>query len=171
MKKSSIFWLVVIVLIIVVGIWYWVSGQSNSGNQNAVAPSNVAPLSAIPSSGSGAPANIIVVGTASTTQLGGFLVAMNGMTLYKYANDAYGTSTCIGQCAVIWPPYTVSSTEASSSLVGMEGADGQVSVITRSDGSDQVTYNGMPLYFYNKDTKVGDVAGQNVGGVWSVVGP
>jgi len=33
----------------------------------------------------------------------------------------------------------------------------------------QLTWNSKPLYFYNKDTKPGDVLGQNVGTVWFVV--
>ena len=34
-----------------------------------------------------------------------------------------------------------------------------------------VTYNKMPLYYYAKDTKAGDVVGQDVGSVWYVVSP
>ena len=41
----------------------------------------------------------------------------------------------------------------------------------RKDGSTQVTYNGMPLYYYDKDKAAGDVTGQGVGKVWYVVAP
>ena len=53
----------------------------------------------------------------------------------------------------------------------IEGANGQVGVITRADGTYQVTYNGIPLYFYDKDKNVGDTTGQGVGGTWFVVSP
>jgi predicted lipoprotein with Yx(FWY)xxD motif len=46
---------------------------------------------------------------------------------------------------------------------------GDWAVITRDDGTYQVTVNGMPLYTYAKDTKAGDVVGQAVGDVWWVV--
>ncbi len=42
---------------------------------------------------------------------------------------------------------------------------------TRTDGTVQVTYNGWPLYYYALDAAPGDVAGQEVGGVWFVVSP
>ena len=42
---------------------------------------------------------------------------------------------------------------------------------TRKDGTLQVTYNGMPLYYYAKDTVAGDVNGQEVGDVWYVIAP
>jgi len=35
----------------------------------------------------------------------------------------------------------------------------------------QVTYNGIPLYYYSKDTKPGDTTGEGVGGIWHVVKP
>jgi predicted lipoprotein with Yx(FWY)xxD motif len=46
-----------------------------------------------------------------------------------------------------------------------------VSTITRADGSAQLTYKGMPLYFWKSDVKPGDTTGNGVGGVWSVVKP
>ena len=41
--------------------------------------------------------------------------------------------------------------------------------ITRDDGSNQVTYNGWPLYYFAGDETPGDAEGQNSGGVWFVV--
>jgi predicted lipoprotein with Yx(FWY)xxD motif len=40
---------------------------------------------------------------------------------------------------------------------------------TRTDGTTQVTYKGMPLYHFAGDTKPGDVNGQGVGDVWFVL--
>jgi predicted lipoprotein with Yx(FWY)xxD motif len=41
----------------------------------------------------------------------------------------------------------------------------------RTDGATQVTYKGMPLYYFVRDTAAGDVNGQGVGKVWYVVSP
>src|SRR5581483_2981787 len=43
--------------------------------------------------------------------------------------------------------------------------------IDRADGSKQVTYNGMPLYYWQGDKAPGDTTGQGVGNVWWVVAP
>jgi hypothetical protein len=41
----------------------------------------------------------------------------------------------------------------------------------RKDGTNQVTYNGMPLYYYSGDKAPGDLMGQNVFSVWFVLRP
>jgi len=40
--------------------------------------------------------------------------------------------------------------------------------ITRADGTKQVTYNDMPLYYFAGDKAPGDTTGQGVGGAWLV---
>lgn len=109
-----------------------------------------------------------VITVATDSQLGKYLVAANGMTLYTYSKDTKDVSNCSGGCAAAWPPYTIAG---SDKLVGGAGVGGKIGVIKRSDGSTQVTYNGMPLYFYQRDTKPGDTTGDKVGGVWFVVKP
>lgn len=111
----------------------------------------------------------LLLGSDATTTLGKYLIAYNAMTLYTFANDKSGTTTCYSACATTWPPYVVTSTSSLSNL--QEGVKGKVSAITRADGAMQVTYNGKPLYFYVKDVNPGDVMGQNVGKVWFVVKP
>jgi predicted lipoprotein with Yx(FWY)xxD motif len=105
---------------------------------------------------------------AHDATLGDFLVAANGMTLYAFTKDSVGTTTCYGMCATNWPPYTHIVAEP---LVSGAGVTGQVATITRADGSVQVTYNGMPLYFWANDKKSGDTTGQGKGGVWFVQKP
>lgn len=112
--------------------------------------------------------NLILGLTASST-LGDYLSAYNGMTVYTYAKDAPGTSTCAGRCASNWPPYTVPSKDAVHVPATFEAS--AVSTITRADGALQVTYKGMPLYFYIKDARPGDAVGEGVGGVWYVARP
>jgi predicted lipoprotein with Yx(FWY)xxD motif len=43
--------------------------------------------------------------------------------------------------------------------------------ITTPDGKKQLTINGMPVYYYQKDKAAGDITGQGVGGVWYLVAP
>ncbi len=100
--------------------------------------------------------------------LGDFLVGPNGMTLYSFANDEAGVSNCYDQCAVNWPPLLVG---ASQEPTAGEGAAGAIGVIERTDGTRQVTYNGMPLYYWINDVVPGDATGQNVREVWFVVEP
>ena len=127
-------------------------GTNNSPNQSNTGQSVVEP----------------VLKVAHDAKLGDYLVATNGMTLYKYTKDATAVSNCSGTCAVNWPPYVHSVTEP---LRGGEGATGMIATIERSDKSQQIIYNGVPLYFWKNDTKPGDTSGQNVGGVWFVVNP
>ena len=46
---------------------------------------------------------------------------------------------------------------------------GALGLITRADGSNQVAYNGWPLYYFAGDQTAGDAEGQGNGGVWFVV--
>jgi predicted lipoprotein with Yx(FWY)xxD motif len=102
---------------------------------------------------------VINLGTSSS--LGQYLTASNGMTLYTYNNDTANTSNCSGSCATNWPPYTV---QAGLNLAAVSGVSGKMGTISRADGSIQVTYNGMPLYFWANDVKSGDTTGQGVSG-------
>ena len=92
----------------------------------------------------------------------------NGLTLYTFAADTAGNgaSTCYGACATNWPPLLTSGVPTRPA-----GLTGALGVITRTDGTQQVTLAGMPLYLFKFDTKAGDVKGQGInafGGVWSV---
>jgi predicted lipoprotein with Yx(FWY)xxD motif len=112
-----------------------------------------------------APKAVVEVREAGT--LGTILVAANGMTLYKFANDKPGVSNCKDACATRWPVLTA----PAGKLVGGLGVTGTLATITRADGLTQVTYKDLPLYFYAPDTAPGDTKGQGVGGVWFVVNP
>lgn len=92
-----------------------------------------------------------------------YLVAGNtanieGMTLYTFDEDKVeGESACVDDCAAQWPPYTIPTLEH---LVPF--SSGNVSTITRTDGSLQVTINDEPLYFYAEDQFVGDMLGADI---------
>jgi len=108
------------------------------------------------------------VGLGGNTELGDFLVGANGMTLYLFTNDTENTSNCYDQCAANWPPLTVANGDLPT---GQPGLPGKLGVIDRTDGIQQVTYDGMPLYYWVKDAAPGDATGQNVNNVWFVVKP
>lgn len=100
-------------------------------------------------------------------KLGKLLADETGKTVYMFTKDTKGTSNCYDKCEVAWPPLLM----LGKPTVGTGIDDSKLGSTTRKDGSVQVTYNGMPLYYYEKDQKPGDVTGQNVGTVWFVVGP
>lgn len=105
-----------------------------------------------------------------STSLGKILVDAQGRTLYLFAPDKNGTSTCYGSCATYWPPLLTAGKPTAgagvkSSLLGMT---------TRKDGKHQVTYNGHPLYTYVGDSAAGKTKGEGLnlsGGLWWVVSP
>jgi len=112
-------------------------------------------------------------GTAATTvvvktdpKLGKYLTDPSGRTLYWYTKDTAGVSNCTGGCLKIWPAYA-----GSGSPTLPAGTPGTLTTITRTDGSSQVAYDGMPLYYFAKDAKPGDTTGQGVGKIWYVVPP
>ena len=159
---------VIVAIVIIGGGWYWwTSRQSVTGGE--ALPTGTASVSGMGSPVSNYVEGNLLLGSDATSTLGTYLIASNGMTLYRYAKDTAGVSNCNGPCAVIWPPYIVSSAAALQNV--QAGIPGKVAAITRADGSMQVTYNGKPLYFYGKDAKSGDTTGQNVGKAWFVVKP
>lgn len=101
-------------------------------------------------------------------ELGDFLVGANGMTLYVFAMDEEDTSNCYDQCAVNWPPLLVQAGEVP---VPGFGVTGELGVTERDDATLQVTYNGLPLYYWINDEVPGDTTGHEVNNVWFVVAP
>ncbi len=104
----------------------------------------------------------------NSPKLGPILTDDKGMTLYMFDKDAKDKSNCSGGCVKNWPLLTAA--DEATKVMG-DGITGKFSVIDRSDGTYQVAINGMPLYYYIKDTNSHDETGQAVGDVWWVVGP
>jgi predicted lipoprotein with Yx(FWY)xxD motif len=105
---------------------------------------------------------------SASSSLGQILVAKNGMTLYMFASDQNGKSSCSGPCAQFWPPYTGTPKAGSGLDASLLGTT------MRSDGTTQVTYNGHPLYTYAGDSGPGMTNGQGLstyGALWWVVAP
>lgn len=107
------------------------------------------------------------VGVSTTPQTGDILVDDHGMTLYRYTPDQPNTSTCYGGCAIAWPPAladSVPSVQDSRLATGL-------GIAPRTEGTQQLTYNGAPLYLYVGDRNPGDITGQASDNVWFVVNP
>jgi predicted lipoprotein with Yx(FWY)xxD motif len=136
--------------------WYVIAPDGKViGAEMAAAPATAAPAAA--------PATVSVGETA----LGKILVDDKGLTLYMFTKDQNGESACYDKCAVAWPPLLV-----TGDPVAGEGVDASLlSVTTRTDGTKQVRYNGMPLYYYLEDVAAGDVIGQDIGQAWYVIAP
>ena len=107
----------------------------------------------------------------ATVKDGQTLTGENGMTLYIFKADTKdsGKSTCSGDCATSWPPYTL---EGSETLKPEDGASGTITMITRDDGTKQVAYNGWPLYYFAGDKAAGDDNGLGLAdGKWVIANP
>jgi predicted lipoprotein with Yx(FWY)xxD motif len=91
-----------------------------------------------------------------------------GMSVYYFTKDTKdsGTSACKDACLTAWPPVTT-----ASDAPAVSGVTGTVGTIATPDGKKQVTINGMPIYYFEKDTAAGDILGQGVNSVWYLVAP
>jgi predicted lipoprotein with Yx(FWY)xxD motif len=127
-----------------------------------------APMSEAPMSEAPAGATVLAeeVGDAG-------LIIIDGetrLTLYYFEQDVKdsGESNCTGGCLEAWPALTVAEGETPT---GGEGVDAsKLGTITRADnGEIQVTYDGLPLYFFQNDTQPGDLNG--VYPEWITVAP
>ena len=138
------------------------SPSGGTASSTTATPSSTATPSPIPS-----PTAAPVVLAQSVGSMGTLLVAAsNSHTLYTFDSDSPGVSKCSGQCIAIWPALTVA---AGQTPTGGPGVTGQLGTITRGDGSLQVTYKGLPLYFFHNDSSAGQTNGNYTG--WSLVHP
>jgi predicted lipoprotein with Yx(FWY)xxD motif len=135
-------------------------GCSSTGASPSAAPASAAPPAASEPAAS-APAEGAAtveakpVGAAGTVLVDGD----DGMTVYIFTKDVKdsGKSACTGDCLVTWPALIV---PAGATPTGGTGVAGKLGTITREDdGTLQVTYNGLPLYYFKNDKAPGDANG------------
>jgi predicted lipoprotein with Yx(FWY)xxD motif len=108
--------------------------------------------------------------SAQATSLGTILVGSSGRTVYEFANDSGGASTCAGACAANWPFVPAPATLPAS----LPGVTGQLGATTRSDGARQLTVASHPLYTFVGDSAPGQTNGQGItlnGGLWTAASP
>jgi len=129
---------------------------SSPSNSSGAAPATSAPnASSSASQASGT--------TLKFTMINGKKVLTNsqGMVLYWFVPDTSTKSNCNPSCLKYWPLVQGPAT-ASTGIHGMLG------MIT-TNGVQQVTYRGHPLYTYVADTSPGMDKGNGInasGGVW-----
>jgi predicted lipoprotein with Yx(FWY)xxD motif len=116
-----------------------------------------------------ASSSALTIGTAKGS-VGTYLTGASGRALYIWLADTSGKSSCAGACAKVWRPLTATSTPKVAS--GANAAD--ITLISRSDGTKQVAYQGRPLYYYAGDTGAGTTNGQGsnqFGAKWFLISP
>ncbi|MBI2767343.1 MAG: hypothetical protein HYX53_15715 [Chloroflexi bacterium] len=113
---------------------------------------------------SGAAAAAVKIADVGT--LGKIVTDASGRTLYVFDTDTAGSgkSACSGGCASTWPPAV-----APATITKPDGLTGDLTAITRDDGTRQLALGGRPLYLYAGDAAAGDAKGDGIGGIWHVV--
>ncbi len=126
-----------------------------------------------PAAASGTPqasaASSALLGTA-TSPLGAIVVNSQGRTVYMFAADSPGHSTCSGECLEYWPVVPAPAALPAS----VPGVTAAVGSLARADGTRQLTLGGWPLYTFSGDSAAGQTNGQGKngsGGLWWVLSP
>lgn len=88
------------------------------------------------------------------------ILSKDGLTVYTFDNDLSSESSCYDACAKAWPPVLAVAGEALGQEMGLT---------TRKDGTQQLTYDGAPIYFFAGDGVEGDINGDGLGGVWHII--
>lgn len=112
------------------------------------------------------------LGVGQSADHGKYLVDGTGKTVYMLDKDNATTSTCQNACATEWPPLLAQNGTPKAMDPSMD--DSAITVIQRNDGTQQVAYDGHPLYHYSKDTAAGQLNGAGKDdefGHWSLLTP
>jgi predicted lipoprotein with Yx(FWY)xxD motif len=129
------------------------SSSSSSSSASTAASTPTQSTAAKTTAGAG-PAMTIAT---ENGKLGTILVAgPDKRTVYLFEADKGSASTCSGECADDWPPVT---TKGKATAAG-SAVSADLGTTMRSDGSEQVTYKGHPLYFFEEDKKAVDTNGE-----------
>ena len=143
------------------------SSSSSSSSATAAAPAATSSTSAATSTA--AAATGVTIKTAKGSG-GTYLAGPNGHALYLWVADSGGKSACSGACAHAWPPVLTKGNPTAGA--GVTASD--LGTTMRSDGTEEVTYKGHPLYYFVADTSAGSTKGQgsdSFGAKWWLVAP
>ena len=110
------------------------------------------------SAGSSTSSTGATVSSEMVDGVGRVLVDSQGAALYAADQEAGGKVLCTDSCTSIWEPLTVSGSTPTAG----DGLDGKLGVVTRPDGSRQVTFDGRLLYRFAEDPDAGMVTGNGV---------
>jgi predicted lipoprotein with Yx(FWY)xxD motif len=104
-------------------------GGSSSGTATAAKPS----------------AGIVSVHTVKGTKV---LADSQGKTLYSANVERGGNIMCTGGCTSFWKPMSATAGQARTAAADLHV---KLGVVKRSDGSQQLTYKGLPLYTFTQE--------------------
>jgi predicted lipoprotein with Yx(FWY)xxD motif len=143
---------------------------SSSSSSSSSATAAAAPAAATStSSTTAAAATGITIKTAKGSG-GTYLAGPNGHALYLWVADTGDKSACSGACAHAWPPLLTKGNPTAGT--GVDASD--LGTTMRSDGTQEVTYKGHPLYYFVADTSAASTKGQgsdSFGAKWWLVAP
>jgi len=94
------------------------------------------------------------VSVGSADGVGDVLVDEEGSALYASVQENDGMVRCTEACAAIWVPLTV-----VGEPTGSDGLGADLGVVTRPEGTRQVTFDGRPLYTFVEDAGANNVTG------------
>jgi predicted lipoprotein with Yx(FWY)xxD motif len=143
------------------------SSLSSNGSTQAPVASSAAAQPSSPAAASSMAATTIDLQSATGID-GKFLADGQGRALYLFEADKGSTSTCTGACASAWPPVTA----GTMPMAGGGVSQSLLGTTKRADGTEQLTYNGHPLYYFAADTGSGMAKGQGTkafGAGWYVL--
>jgi predicted lipoprotein with Yx(FWY)xxD motif len=135
-------------------------GSSSSSGGSATTPTaGGQPTSAI---GQFSPGDTVLI--VQKSKLGYVLALANGDVVYTYGNDKKGGQpTCTSSCAAIWP--AVTGTPMTNSA---ETLPGTLGTVTLANGTKQITYDGLPLYYLKSEQPLA-TTGDGMDGLWHVI--
>jgi predicted lipoprotein with Yx(FWY)xxD motif len=170
MRTASIALAAPITLVVLAGC----GSSSKNASSSASGPATTAAAQSAyghTTSGSSPTDTTAAVVTTKPNKLGTVLAAgPKRLTVYMFEADTGASTSCTGTCGSVWPPVTTSGQpQAAGATVASD-----LGVITRPDGTKQVTYKGHPIYYYAKDGDAGDAYGAGIksfGAGWYVLAP
>jgi len=86
------------------------------------------------------------VGVRQVDGVGKVLVDATGRTLYASDQEATGQVLCTADCVQFWVPLSTGGTPTAAAGISTLG------VVTRPDGTTQVTIANRPLYTFTQDS-------------------
>jgi predicted lipoprotein with Yx(FWY)xxD motif len=161
-----------VIVVVVAGALALVLTQTSSTSSAQTAskatgtPSSSTANGSTPQSPTTQTQSVSPVEAKSRGTFGTVLVTASGATLYRYTPDKPNMPTCMGSCAMAWPPDLLPTGSTSTPPAGLTG----LGSVMLPDGRRQLTYNRTPLYTFADDHGT-SVNGQGIGGVWFVVHP
>jgi predicted lipoprotein with Yx(FWY)xxD motif len=106
-----------------------------------------------------------IINVAKDPNLGNILVGATGWTIYAYSLDTPDTSNCNAACQAIWMPVRTNG----HPILGSGVDPSMIGFAMLGDGSEILTYNHMPLYYFVNEVAPGQSNGQGYDNVWFVV--